>query len=51
MPAAGQKPQKSQTKNSTPVLTMETTGVLVIAILILAIMLARYWRFIHWGWR
>jgi hypothetical protein len=30
---------------------METTGLLVIAALILILTLARYWQFIHWSLR
>jgi hypothetical protein len=30
---------------------METTGILIIAVLILAITLARYWRLISWSLR
>jgi hypothetical protein len=51
MSVAAPKRPKSHPKQSTPVLTMETIGVLLIAILILAIMLARYWHFVHWSLR
>lgn len=54
MPVAGPKRQKEKSQaghHASPILTMETTGLIVIAILILAVMLARYWHFVHWSLR
>jgi hypothetical protein len=53
MPAAAPKrqPQQPSTEHHhTPqVYTLETTGLLVIAILILILTLARYWHHIPWS--
>jgi len=55
MSAAGPKRQpakKAQRHHPAPhIYTAETTGLLVIALLILIIMLARYWHFVHWSLR
>jgi hypothetical protein len=56
MPAAGPKPQPEPTpqKPRRPVPeihTLETTGLLVIAILILVLTLIRYWHHIPWSAR
>jgi hypothetical protein len=29
----------------------ETTGLLLVAVLLLALTLIRYWHYIHWSWR
>jgi len=44
-------PRKSVGGPSAPHKKLETTGVIVVAILILAITLTRYWHNIHWGMR
>jgi len=54
MSAAGPKRQvdkQSSKHHSAQVYTTETTGLLVIALLILIITLARYWHFVHWSLR
>lgn len=54
MPAAGPRRQiekPSSERHSTQIYTAETTGLLVIALLILIVTLVRYWRFMNWGWR
>jgi hypothetical protein len=55
MPAAGPKPQpEPPQKHHHPVpeiYTLETTGLLVIAILILVLTLIRYWHHISWSAR
>jgi hypothetical protein len=55
MPAAGTKRQPEKPSPGRPPAThiyaMETTGLLVIAALILILTLARYWQFIHWSLR
>jgi hypothetical protein len=56
MPAAGAKPQPElpPDKHHHPVpeiYTLETTGLLVIAILILILTLIRYWHNIPWSAR
>jgi len=55
MPATGPKKQpepKPAERHPIPeVYTLETTGLLVIAVLILILTLARYWHFMHWSWR
>ena len=54
MPAAGQKRQPD-VKPSRPevphICTLEATGLIVIALLILFITLVRYWHHIPWGAR
>jgi len=50
--APRRQPAKRAQRHSTPhIYTTETTGLLVIALLILIIMLARYWHFVHWSLR
>jgi len=55
MRAAASKRQlerKAQRRHSPPhVWATETTGLLVIAVLILILMLARYWHLVHWSLR
>lgn len=55
MPAAGAKPQPEppdKRHHSVPeIYTLETTGLLVIAILILILTLIRYWHNIAWSAR
>lgn len=53
MPAAGPKRQPAPPEHHrTPqIYTLETTGLLVIAILILVLTLIRYWHNIPWGTR
>jgi len=43
--------RKAQRHPAAHIYTTETTGLLVIAILILILMLARYWHFVHWSLR
>jgi hypothetical protein len=38
-------------RHRNPVRTSETTGLVLIVVLILAITLVRYWHAIHWSWR
>lgn len=55
MPAAGTKPEperKPHERHPIPeVYTLETTGLLVIAVLILILTLIRYWHYIPWSAR
>jgi len=55
MPAAGPKPKPERTppeRHPIPeVYTMETTGLLVIAVIILILVLVRYWHYIPWSAR
>jgi len=55
MPAAGPKPKPEATppeRHPIPeVYTMETTGLLVIAVIILILVLVRYWHYIPWSAR
>jgi hypothetical protein len=53
MPTAGSKPQPTPVEHHrTPqIYTLETTGLLVIAVLILVLTLVRYWHAIPWGAR
>jgi len=54
MPAAAPRRQlekPSQQHHSAHIYAMETTGLLVIAVLILILTLARYWHSIHWSLR
>ena len=55
MPAAGPKRQPEQTPTEhhrvPQVYTLEATGLLVIAVLILILALVRYWHHIPWSWR
>ena len=54
MPAAGPKRQlePSSPHGEAPhIYTLEATGLIVIALLILVITLARYWHHIPWGAR
>jgi hypothetical protein len=59
MPAArprrqNQKPsayRPASDRHSTDIHTSETTGLIVIALIILILTLVRYWRFMNWGWR
>jgi len=54
MPAAGpqRQPESSRHKHPVPeVYTLETTGLLVIAALILILTLLRYWHHIPWSIR
>ena len=55
MPAAAPKRQpekRSVRHHSAPhIYAMETTGLLVIAVLILILTLARYWHSVHWSLR
>jgi hypothetical protein len=54
VPAAGTKrqPEPLPAEHRTPqVYTLEATGLLVIALLILVLTLARYWRHIPWSAR
>jgi len=50
--APKRQPAKKAQRHPAPhIYTTETTGLLVIALLILIIMLARYWHFVHWSLR
>lgn len=51
MPASGPKPQKDSVEHHrTPqVYTLEATGLLVIAAVILILAIVRYWHHIPWG--
>jgi hypothetical protein len=55
VPAAGQKrqpePPAGEHHHVPQVYTLETTGLLVIAALILILTLVRYWHHIPWNWR
>ena len=55
MPAAGPKPQPEPSPHKhhavPEIYTLETTGLLVVAILILILTLVRYWHHIPWGAR
>jgi len=54
MPAVGPKrePERMPSRHPIPeVYTLETTGLLVIAILILVLTLVRYWHYIPWSAR
>lgn len=55
MPAAAPKPEPDRTKPERhpipEVYTLETTGLLVIAAVILILTLIRYWHHIPWNWR
>jgi len=54
VPAAGQKRQpdlKPPHPEVPHIYTLEATGLIVIALLILVITLARYWHHIPWGAR
>jgi hypothetical protein len=55
MPAAGSKPRpepKPHKRQPVPeIYTVETTGLLVIAILILILTIIRYWHHIPWSAR
>lgn len=55
MPVAGPKPEPERTppeRHPVPeVYTLETTGLLVIAAIILILTLIRYWHHIPWGAR
>jgi hypothetical protein len=55
MPTAGSKRQPERTppeRHPIPeVYTLETTGLLVVAALILILTLIRYWHHIPWGFR
>ena len=59
MPAASPRRQTekpaadrpSSDRPSTGIYTAETTGLIVIALIILIVTLVRYWRFMNWGWR
>jgi hypothetical protein len=60
MPASGAKRQPDQTRSDRPssehhrtpqIYTLEATGLLVIAALILILTLVRYWHHIAWGAR
>ena len=55
MPAAAPKPEPERTPHERhpipEVYTLETTGLLVIAAIILIITLIRYWHHIPWNWR
>lgn len=42
---------KSRVRRRHAVIASETTGLLLIAFLLLAITLIRYWHQIHWSWR
>jgi len=43
--------QPTRRHSAPQVYTTETTGLLVIALLILILTLARYWHFVHWSLR
>jgi hypothetical protein len=54
MLAAGPQRQIEKTaaeRHSTQIYTAETTGLLVVALIILIATLVRYWHFMNWGWR
>jgi hypothetical protein len=54
MPAAGPRRQNQKPpsdRHSSEIYTAETTGLIVIALIILILTLVRYWRFMNWGWR
>ena len=55
MPAAGPKPEPEPSPHKhhavPEIYTLETTGLLVVAILILILTLVRYWHHIPWGAR
>jgi len=55
MPAAAPKPEPERSESSRhpvpEVYTLETTGLLVIAAIILILTLIRYWHHIPWNWR
>jgi hypothetical protein len=54
MPAAGPRRQNQKPPSdhhSAEIYTAETTGLIVIALIILILTLVRYWRFMNWGWR
>jgi len=54
VPAAGPKRQPEPTgehHHVPEIYTLETTGLLVIAALILILTLVRYWHHIPWNWR
>jgi len=52
MAATGPKPQPERAEHHLPqVYTLETTGLLVIAVLVLILTLVRYWHNIPWNAR
>jgi len=53
MPATGPKRQPEKAEHHSPpqIYTLETTGMLVIAVLVLILTLVRYWHNIPWNAR
>jgi len=53
MPAAAPKrqPEPSPHHPTPHIYTLEATGVIVIALMILALAVIRYWHHIPWNWR
>ncbi|HEX3821735.1 MAG TPA: hypothetical protein VHW45_15485 [Candidatus Sulfotelmatobacter sp.] len=41
----------SRKEHPSAVYTSEAIGLAMIAVLLLALVLIRYWHHIHWGWR
>jgi hypothetical protein len=51
MPTVGRPSHSSPRKHRHSIYATETTGLLLIAFLILAITLVRYWHTMHWSLR